>query len=585
MSERVAEFMNWLDMSSDSRAKQIGHMFTQYNDQRSGWLNEKLELRNYIFATDTTTTSNATLPWRNKTTLPKLCQIRDNLYANYMQAILPNDEWLTWEAYTEDAAQYEKRKRIRAYMDNKFRESEASNVVSQLLLDYIDYGNCFAEVEYVERYKIYKDNNVIPGYIGPRLVRISPMDIVFDPTHEGPFTETPSITRKLIKLGDLVLLKEQNPDFKSMVTAIDNAIELRQKGGQFRVEDFRKASAYSVDGFGSYFEYLQSGTVELLEFRGTIYDESENKLYKDYRIIVVDRAFLISDGVLDSWFTGTGRLHCGWRRRPDNKWAMGPLDNLVGMQYRIDHLENLKADVFDLIAMPVIKIKGEVQDFDWAPMERIMITDEAGDVEMLVPDTQALNADTQIAILEQKMENFAGAPQQAMGIRTPGEKTRYEVQSLENAYGRIFQEKIVNFETNLLEPALNMMLESAARNLNLSDLVRVMDDDIGVMEFMSITREDITAKGKLRPIGARHFAAQAQMLQNINGTLGGPIGQYIQQHVSSKRLARLVEELIGIQRFGIVEDNVRLMEDAETAQMATTADEQIGVMANTPTEG
>jgi hypothetical protein len=41
---------------------------------------------------------------------------------------------------------------------------------------------------------------------------------------------------------------------------------------------------------------------------------------------------------------------------------MGPLDNLVGMQYRIDHLENLKADVFDLIAFPPLKIKGYVED-------------------------------------------------------------------------------------------------------------------------------------------------------------------------------------------------------------------------------
>ena len=47
----------------------------------------------------------------------------------------------------------------------------------------------------------------------------------------------------------------------------------------------------------------------------------------------------------------------GWRPRPDNLYAMGPLDNLVGMQYRIDHLENLKSDVFDQIAYPILKIR------------------------------------------------------------------------------------------------------------------------------------------------------------------------------------------------------------------------------------
>ena len=55
---------------------------------------------------------------------------------------------------------------------------------------------------------------------------------------------------------------------------------------------------------------------------------------------------------------------------------MGPLDNLVGMQYRIDHLENLKADVFDQIAYPIIKIRGDVEDFDFEPAARIYMGEE-----------------------------------------------------------------------------------------------------------------------------------------------------------------------------------------------------------------
>lgn len=49
-----------------------------------------------------------------------------------------------------------------------------------------------------------------------------------------------------------------------------------------------------------------------------------------------------------NWLGKTSIVHAGWRYRPDNLWAMGPLDNIVGMQYRIDHLENLKADAMDL---------------------------------------------------------------------------------------------------------------------------------------------------------------------------------------------------------------------------------------------
>jgi len=50
----------------------------------------------------------------------------------------------------------------------------------------------------------------------------------------------------------------------------------------------------------------------------------------------------------------------------------------------------------------------------------------------------------------QIMEEMAGAPKEAMGIRTPGEKTRYEVQSLENRSGRIFNHKVLNFSINFL---------------------------------------------------------------------------------------------------------------------------------------
>jgi hypothetical protein len=150
--------------------------------------------------------------------------------------------------------------------------------------------------------------------------------------------------------------------------------------------------------------------------------------------------------------------HCGWRLRTDNLWAQGPLDQLVGMQYRIDHLENLKADVFDLIAYPVMVVYGNtVEEFEYEPGATIFVGDE-GKVEFLRPDATALQADMQIAELMGRMEELAGAPKQAMGIRTPGEKTKYEVQTLENAAGRIFQSKVSWFERNILEPLLNGML-------------------------------------------------------------------------------------------------------------------------------
>jgi hypothetical protein len=203
---------------------------------------------------------------------------------------------------------------------------------------------------------------------------------------------------------------------------------------------------------------------------------------------------------------------------------MGPLDNLVGLQHRIDHLENAKADAFDMILHPVMKINGYVEDFDYGPGERIYAGEE-GDVNFMQPDVTFLNADTQIQMYEQKMEEMAGAPKQAVGFRTPGEKTAYEVQTLENGANRVFINKISHFEAVFLEPLMNDMLELARRNLNESDTIRVLDESTQAVTFAKITKEDITARGKIKPIGARHFAQNAQIVQNFTQFANSPIGQ------------------------------------------------------------
>ena len=104
-----------------------------------------------------------------------------------------------------------------------------------------------------------------------------------------------------------------------------------------------------------------------------------------------------------------------------------------------------------------------------------------------------IQAENAIQVTEQRMEMYAGAPREAMGVRTAGEKTAFEVQQLQNAAGRIFQEKITHFEVSLMEPVLNAMLEVAVRNLNTQDVIKVMDNDIGAAIFQTITKDDIIA--------------------------------------------------------------------------------------------
>lgn len=583
MQNAVAEIQTLL--SPDALGSQVAQLWDKHNIDRRQWLDEKQELRNYIFATDTTRTSNSTLPWKNKTTIPKLCQIRDNLHANYLSALFPNDHWVKWEASSMDGASKAKRQAIESYMENKTREGNFRTEISKLIYDYIDYGNVFYDTIWEQNYTVdSQTGEKIPGYIGPRLVRISPMDIVFNPVAID-FDSSYKICRYLKTLGELRLELDSRPDLQYNSLVLDKAEQIRSAASGWNADDLNKAAAFQIDGFGSYADYLQSGYVELLEFEGSLHDCNTGEFLKNVIITVTDRMHVLRNVPMPSWLGKSSKGHVSWRMRPDNLYGMGPLDNLVGMQYRIDHLENLKADAMDLAVHPPLVIAGNVEEFVYGPGEEIYVG-EGGKIEELGHNLQGvIQANSEIATLEQKMEEMAGAPKQAMGIRTPGEKTAFEVQTLEMAASRIFQNKITHFEINLVEPALNRMLELARRNLDGSDLIRVMDDDVGVMQFLSITKADITAAGKLRPIGARHFAAQATMVQNLMGIVNSGLWQDpgVRAHISGKGVAALVEELLGLDRFNIVQDNVQVFETAQTANLNSQAQEDLQVADATPT--
>ena len=559
-----------------TEAQYIANTWDNYNSQRQSKIALWKELRNYVFATDTSTTTNSTLPWKNSTTLPKLCQIRDNLHSNYISALFPNDEWLKWEGYSQNDAVKEKRDSIEAYMSNKTRTGHFRTEMSKLLYDYIDYGNAFATVDFESSYVLDPQDNRTIKFIGPRARRISPLDIVFNPL-ANDFVSSFKIIRSIKTVGQLKKMAEEQPENTYLKDAIGRRLDMMSKMNAYGIDEASKAEGVSIDGFGNYFEYLQSGYVELLEFYGDLHNQNTGEVQANRIITVIDRMWTIRNEAIPSWLGHAPIYHVGWRSRPDNLWAMGPLENLVGMQYRIDHLENLKADAMDLAVLPPLVIKGEVEQFTYGPSAEIHI-DEAGEVTELARNVQwVITAENNIDKIEMRMEQYAGAPREAMGIRSAGEKTAFEVQQLQNAAGRIFQEKITTFEIEMVEQLLNAMLEVSKRNMDTADWARVMDDDLGVQQFMEITKEDITASGVLRPIGARHFAAQAQLVQNLTNLSNTPIWQQIAPHVSAKQLAKMVEDVLGFSRFQLIRPNVAIVEQQETQRMMNQATEDLEV--------
>lgn len=560
--------------SPEKLASDIANKYQEWINFRAGWLDTVREIREYVFATDTRNTTNASLPWKNKVHIPKLCQIRDNLHANYMSALFPSEYAIQWEGDDRDAELKEKRQVIEQYMSNKMRQSKFRSEVSKLVYDYIDYGNVFAMPVFVADYKLDPNSGEeSPTYIGPKLQRISPLDLVFDPT-AASFEAAPKIVRTVKNIGSFLSEVESKPELQYIADGIEKMRIARRQmhSGGYSEGDFSKNDGFQMDGFTSWWNYFSSSYVEVLDFYGDIYDPETDKLYRNHLISVVDRHFVIRNMQDETWLGSPPIRHCGWRPRQDNLYAMGPLENLVGMQHRIDHLENAKDDAFDLIVQPVMKIKGFVEPFKYGPSQEIYCGEE-GDVEFMSPDVTMLQADTQIERLELKMEEMAGAPKQAMGFRTPGEKTAYEIQVLENGANRIFLNKTSYFEETFLEPLLNDMLELARRNLNEKDTIRVLDKDTGAVLFKDIRREDITAAGKIRPVGARHFAQYATLIQNLTQLYSSAIGQdpAVNVHLSGKRIAEVAENLLGFEHFGIYGENIRMLEMIETEKQKQVA--------------
>ena len=229
-----------------------------------------------------------------------------------------------------------------------------------------------------------------------------------------------------------------------------------------------------------------------------------------------------------------------------------------------------------MVLHPVFKIRGYVEDFEYGPNERIFVGEE-GDVEFMNPDTAVLQMNNEIAQYMNLMEEMAGAPRQAMGLRTPGEKTKFEVQVLENGANRVFINKISHFESQFLEPLLNDMLELARRNFIGIEKVAMQDSDFNFTAFLSITPEQLAASGNIRAVGARRFAHKANILQNLVQYSNTPLGQdpAVRRHMSGYSLAKMVESLLEIEEYDVIEKDIAIMEDADAARVQGEAQQQV----------
>lgn len=568
----TADFENALN-TPDGLAKEIMNLWWSWKSARSLAEQRWAEAKRFVFATSTRETTNVGNPWDNTVHRPKLYHIYNNLLVNTDFSLFPKSDWLEFVSYDQQSDSKAKREAALAYLRTKHRLSGFRRVIRKLISDWILYGNCFAGIEYVTEKAIdpFTGEEVV-SYQGPRPYRISPYDIVFNPTAVS-FEDSPKIVKIYKSMGEI---EQEIMNNNSM---FDQETLNKMKDDRIRVNDYHKseldqnkARAFAGDGIGEITEYYNSGYVLIHEFYGDIYDRVTGEFLKNHVVTVADGRYVLRKEPLNTYSGKPNIFHAVWKDTPDSLWGFGPLNNLVGMQYRINHLENAKADAFDQMLEPDMVFQGDPEIKRVGAAIHYFIS-EQGAVTPLAPDTTVLNADFQIQKAENDMEQYAGAPREAVGIRSPGEKTAFEVQQLTSAANRVFEYQ-TNIFSEFLEQVINAELESAKQNLSGSDVVSILNRDYGVEEFIKITREDLRSNGKVVPIGARDAARKSRLTQQLNMFYQtGMQDPEVMQHFPAKRVAEMWSELLDFE--SLYEPYGRIPERLEAQRLQMSAQDML----------
>lgn len=551
-------FYDWGE--PEQKASRIVFQYEEWQSYKEGAMNEWEEIEAYLYATDTTSLNDA---FDHTTHIPILSEIKEDLEAIMYATILPHDDWLGWRPHDFEAAVIDKRDKALAYVNNRNNLNGFRKTIRKLIHDYVVYGNAFVQVYHCNENRVSKDGTLIPGYYGPKLTRISPYDIVFDPTVEC-FEKTPKIVRELISIGEFSKRAKQLGWDADTVKLV---LERRNSNRQTGRSEPHKNQQYVPDGFNSIEAYLYSGKVEILWFYGDVFDDETLEVHESRCVGVVDRFHVLFDYEVEN-----PRIHkAGWGLRPDNLWSQSPLSKIVGMNFQINHRENAKSTSLDKFIYPDRVLSGDVEEvYDDETGQTRYIGIQGSDVRDISPDGSILAFDTQVDRLLSLARSAARLPPQLVGFRTPGEKTLGEAQLLQDGAFRGFIHKAEQFELDLLEPAITDELEIGADTLSTA-LIAETDTANGI-RYINITKDDLRSNGKLVPYGARRFSRDIQQLTMLQQLGNSNLANIIQNHIISANLARTVERLGGfekytfIEKFGAIDEAVEMQSHQQAAE-------------------
>jgi len=555
--------------SNDMTAADISYLFHEWNSYREIQMQYWEEIDRYIHNTDNTDFEST---FNHKTFIPVAAEVHEDLQAILYSTILPHEDWLGWRPFDNDAATVQKRKAVLSYIKHAHSMNNFEEVLRKLIDDFTRYGNCFAQVNYENMTSENADGTSTPGYAGPSIKRISPYDIVFNPT-ASTFEGSVKVVRDVHSVGGFLTwvesLKDQGIDVNE--EAIENAKQIHRGYSQTESNVTRKNGQYNPTGFTSIESFYKDGYIETMWFYGDIYDQNEEVVHKNRLIVVSNQKDILFDIEEPNCriFKGT------WKPRPDNLWGQGALDNIVGMNYMVNHRENAKNDAIDRFIYPDRVYVGDVEEiYDENTNQIKYLTPEGGSVTDITPDASVLTFNTEIDLHEQRCRRAARLPQQLAGFRSPGEKTATEVQTLNDGAFRGFINKAQQFEKEFLEKIITAEIELARDNFNA--VINVMqEDDEGLFSFLEVTEDDLKSNGKLIPYGARRFSRMIQQQQGLQVVFSSPLSQFIQPHLDSYGLTKALDKVYGFEEFNMFGKFAATEEQLEQQQFANIAQQEL----------
>ena len=559
----------------DSLATAIANKYVAWDNSRDKWYSNAKETLQNLYATSTQEITNQCHEWDNSTHIPKLTQIRDMLITYYLDAMFGLPDFIDWEAYDTNSTDVATKNTLKNIAKQMLNDSDFKPTIRQLVEDYVDYGNAFATAV---PYQKTLGQDLL--YAGPKAFRIDPMDIFFDPL-ASTFEQAPKIIRTTMTLGELMQSAEQFTDDETLFNkALKKAMKKRHQiyntiaanNKDVIVDDMCR-----IAGFDSWSTYYASDVVELLTFYGDLYDCDSGKLHKKCRIVVMDRSYVLLEEPIKDYGFGCNIFKAGWRDRKDNLWSMSPLDNIKGMQYMVDFLENKRADVFNFISNPMVVTQGDAEMPEYLFPGCHIGLDTDATIQFIKPDATALQADLYIQNYLNQMEEMAGMPKEAMGFRTPGEKTAFEVSQLNTAASRLFNEKVHKFELEMLEPLLTLMIRIYMEDSNRIVMVKGTTET-GTEYFEEIDLETLKTQGRFVAIGSTTYTEKAQIAQTLmqlsnTALYADPL---VSNWINPEATAKALIYSTGLDKFdGILKKNARVYEELEMRSTTESANQMM----------